>query len=161
MASDFSATLAGLDALKHRIEDASLKITVGAAEIFRHQSAENAPVGEKDNSTNPSGDLRDSMIAEVPVGAGSTWASRVGPTVRTVHPGPGGRVFNYGRQREFGGLLWAKSAVYLAFKTHGVYVRKLFVYQHGAYYLTRARHEGVDAVVALMQKELTTAVRGG
>ena len=160
MPTDIAGTLAGLDAFAERVNDATRRTVAGAADIYKLHAALNAPVGDPENSTNPPGDLAASMIATEPVGGGGTWASDVGPTVETVHPGPGGTVFNYGRQREFGGLLWAKSSIYLTFKSFGMWHQRLFVYQEGSYYLTRAREEGSDEIDALITAELTAAVNG-
>lgn len=160
MPIDVSATIAGLAALGQRVNVATERIVARAAHEFQAQAMINAPVGEPDNSTNEPGDLRRSIEVDGPESIGDhTWFARVGPTVVTANPGPGGSVYNYGRQREFGGLLWAKSSPFLAFWTHGTFVRKLFVYQFGSHYLGRARSEVyVDGIVV---DELTVAIEGG
>lgn len=159
MGIDVDATIAGLRALAHRVTDATERITGRAAHAYQAQAMINAPVGEPDNTTNPPGDLRRSIVVDGPhhVGDGAFFA-RVGPTVVTANPGPGGTVYNYGRQREFGGLLWAKASPFLAFRTHGVFVQKLFVYQFGSHYLGRARGTDIDGIIT---EELTVAIEGG
>lgn len=160
MAVDVSATIAGLDLLVKRVTDATERIVARAAHEYQAQAMVNAPVGEPDNSTNEPGDLRRSIIVDGPSALGDgTFFARVGPTVTTSNPGPGGTVYNYGRQREFGGLLFARVSPYLAFRTHGVFVKKLFVYQFGSHYLGRARASvDIDGIVA---DELTVAIEGG
>lgn len=160
MPIDVDATIAGLEALARRVTDATERITGRVAHAYQATAMKNAPVGEPDNSTNEPGDLRRSIQVDGPARIGdSSFFARVGPTVTTANPGPGGTVYNYGRQREFGGLLWAKSETYLSFWSHGVFARKLFVYQFGSFYLTRARAE--TPVGGIIDEELTVAIEGG
>ena len=159
MPIDVAKTIAGLELLKARVDHATERIVVQAAHAYQAKAMIFAPVGEADNSTNEPGDLRRSIIATDPEGGGGRYLSRVGPTVITANPGPGGSVFNYGRQREFGGLLWAKASLYLAFQSHGLWARKLFVYQFGSHYLLRARMD--TDIGAIIDANLTVAIEGG
>lgn len=160
MPIDVGGTITGLQLLARRVDRATERIVARAAHAYQAAAMVNAPVGERDNSTNEPGDLRRSIDVDGPTAVGGdAYFARVGPTVTTANPGPGGRVYNYGRQREFGGLLWAKATPMLVFRTHGVFVRKLFVYQFGSHYLGRARAEtSIDGIIS---EELTVAIEGG
>lgn len=160
--SDVAGTLLGLDALVQRVTDAVPDIVSDASHLFQAQAMRNAPVGQSDNSTNAPGDLARSIDVEGPVGADGYYAALVGPTVTTAHPGIGGRVFNYGRQREFGGELRPNVATYMVFRKNGTYAMKRHVYQAGALYLTRAREDPsvLTSIDAVIDVRLTRAVTG-
>lgn len=160
MADDFSATISALDALQLRISDAGARIVKGAGIIFQTHARELAPIGVDENSTNPPGDLSRSIIVEDVVDVGEGWSTRVGPTVETVNPGIGGRVYNYGRLREFGGDFGPNVAPYLVFNIAGRIYRQLRVSQAGSFYLTGARQMGGDEIEQLMGLELTAALNG-
>lgn len=154
--ADVSATIAALDALTLRVHGATRDAVGDAAHLFQAQSMRNAPVGQPGNSTNPGGDLARSIAVEGPIGSGGSYAALVGPTVTTAHPGIGGRVYNYGRLREFGGEIHPNVATYMVFKKFGVYAMKRSVFQEGALYLTRARADA--SVLAQIEVALQTRV---
>lgn len=157
MSIDVSATIAGLTALGTRVNVATERIVDLAAHAYQAQSMINAPVGETGNSTNAPDDLRRSIQVDGPSPAGADeWVAWVGPTVVTAHPGPGGTVYNYGRQREFGGDIVPRVSRYLVFQIHGVWARKLSVFQQGSHYLGRAR--ATTPVDGIIVGELTVAV---
>lgn len=153
MPVDVAGAIAGLDALSARLDEATKDCVAAVAHLYQAKAMANAPVGRLGNSTNPSGDLRRSIHVEGPTGGDGTYAARVGPTVTTVRPGPGGSVLNYGRQREFGGVITPRVSPLLRFKIDGNWFSKASVSQHGSFYLTRARAEAnpdsvIDAILA-------------
>jgi hypothetical protein len=159
--NDFGGTLAGLDALAKRVEEATRQIVADVAHILQAQSMKNAPVGVTGNSTNAPGDLARSIDVEGPFGGDGVYTARVGPTVTTAYPGPGGRVYNYGRQREFGGEIRPTTGGLLVFSKFGSVYRTPSVFQRGSFYLTRARAMAgadIDAVIAIRLSEAVTGV---
>lgn len=161
MGIDVGATVAGLQALAIRVTNATEAIVGDVAHVFQAKAMELAPVGVPGNSTNAPGDLARSIEVEGPTGFGTTFVARVGPTVITMYPGPGGRVFNYGRQREFGGTLVPRVSATLAFSSFGQWFFPTSVHQEGAHYLLRARIAGIPAASAAIAARLTVAVEGG
>ncbi len=159
--SDISGTLAGLDALAERINEATRLIVSDGLHAFQKWAMTLAPVGNPENSTNASGDLKRSMVVEGPFGSDGTWFGRMGPTVTTRHPGPGGRIFNYGRQREFGGELHPNVSPYLVFKSFGVIYHKRTINQRGTLYLTRARVAAEPDLDAIVFERVAAAIEGG
>lgn len=161
MPSDIEATIAGLDALVIRVHDAMEQSVSDVAHMFQGFAMRNAPVGSPDNSTNAPGDLARSIAVEGPFGGDGTYYARVGPTVTTRHAGPGGRVYNYGRQREFGGDITPNVAGRLRFTKGGRVYFAHRVHQVGSHYLGRARADGQPFIERLLVKNLTIAVEGG
>lgn len=161
MPIDTAGTIAGLDALAHRVNSAVERIVSKGAHLFQAQAMINAPVGDPENSTNDPGDLQRSIDVEGPEGGGGAYVARVGPTVTTANPGRGGEIFNYGRQREFGGEIFPKVSTYLVFRSFGLWAKKTSVFQVGSFYLTRARDEAQPDVERVIEAELTVAIEGG
>jgi hypothetical protein len=161
MASDVSSTLAGLDALVQRVHGAVRKSVSDVAHLFQAQAIENAPVGDPDNSTNPPGDLRRGIVVEGPIGGDGSWAARVGPKVTSAHPGPGGEVLNYGRQREFGGEIYPRISSRLVFLKYGVTYHRLSVFQAGSHFLLRARTQKQGDAESAIAANVSVAVKGG
>jgi Bacteriophage HK97-gp10, putative tail-component len=160
MPIDVAATMAGLDALAHRVSHATERIVERSAHVFQALAMANAPVGDPENSTNAPGDLARSIQVDGPYGGGDSFVARVGPTVTTANPGPYGRIMNYGRQREFGGEITPNGPKMLVFEKFGSVYFASRVYQDGAFYLTRARVEGGPTVEVVIVEELTVAVEG-
>lgn len=154
------ATIAGLQELARRVDSATQRIVISSSEMFRAKASIYAPMGQLGNTTNPPGDLARSINVEGPTGSGGQWSSLVGPTVTTINPGIGGKVFNYGRLREFGGEITPNVRPFLVFRKFGMVFKKESVYQEGSHFLLRSRIEGSENVEALMAYELTLAVRG-
>ncbi len=155
-----AATLAGLDAFATRVERACGEIVGAAADIFKTQAQETAPVGDPENSTNPPGALKASMYVDGPFGGKGVYTAQMGPTVESINPGPGGTVLNYGRQREFGGDIFPTVAARLMFTSYGSVYGVPMVTQEGSHYLLRARLEAVPAVEAMVIAHLTAVVKG-
>lgn len=160
MPIDTAATIAGLDALARRVNDAVEAIVRDAAHLFQEQAMVNAPVGVAGNSTNTPGDLRRSIHVDGPHGGDGTYSAKVGPTVVTANPGPGGTIFNYGRQREFGGTIYPRVSKALVFSKFGSNYSRPAVYQAGSHYLLRAREERHTDVETIIAAHLTEAVEG-
>ena len=147
--AEVSATIAGLEALKGRVSEATRQSVADALHLFQASGMGHAPVGVSGNSTNAPGDLRRSILVDgpVPVSEG-TWTGEVGPT--TV----------YGRQRELGGPIFPKSASMLRFtKFRTVYYRTA-VYQHPEPYMLPAYHEVLPSLPAVVDGNIA-AVLGG
>ncbi len=161
MGVDVGGTLAGLDALGRRVDESVRQIVADAAHIFQAKAMQLAPVGVTGNSTNSPGDLKRSMDVEGPFGGDGTYVARMGPTVTTANPGRGGHVFNFGRQREFGGEIRPALSPYLVFTKFGTIYRRQSVYQEGSHYLGRARVEAEPDVMVMVDERLTIAVKGG
>lgn len=161
MPSDVSGTIAGLNALVLRVHEATRAIVTDAAHIYQAKAMAAAPVGETGNSTNAPGDLRRSIQVDGPYGTDGSYVARVGPTVMTANPGVGGRIFNYGRIREFGGGITPNVAPYLVFTKFGTVYKKVAVYSPERPYLRPARAEGTSSVEATIAVHLAAAVKGG
>ncbi len=161
MPSDIAGTLAGLDALVERVHEATKAIVEGAAKVYQSKAMELAPVGEVGNSTNAPGDLKRSIQVDGPYGGDGVYTARVGPTVTTDYPGPGGTVMNYGRIREFGGTIVPKVSKLLVFTKFGTVYAKSVVTQIERPYLRPARATGTANVETLIVAHLTAAVEGG
>lgn len=161
MPSDVSGTIAGLDALVRRVHDATEQSVSDVAHMFQGLAMKLAPVGSPGNSTNAPADLARSVEVDPIVGGDGVYATRVGPTVVTRNPGPGGRVYNYSRQREFGGEITPRVAQRLRFSKGGRVYFAHRVMQAGSHYLGRARADGAPFVETLVDKNLTIAVEGG
>lgn len=153
-------TIAGLELLAKRVTDATEAIAADAAHVFQERAMEFAPVGMAGNSTNAAGDLARSIHVEGPYGSGGGYVARVGPTVTTANPGPGGVTYNYGRLREFGGTVVPHVSAALVFTKMGQTYTRASVTQVGSHYLLRARLEGMSAVEGRIQVRLTWAVGG-
>lgn len=160
MSVEVTATIAGLDALAARIEEAAREVCARAAHIFQAEAMQTAPRGIGGNSTNATGDLARSMEVDGPSGAEGVYAARMGPTVVTRNAGPGGTVLNYGRIREFGGVITPKVSKALAFDRFGEHVVTSRVEQQGKHYLLRAREEAAPAVDAMVIETVAAAVEG-
>lgn len=160
MAVDVAGTLAGLDALVERVHDATRDIVSDVADLLQKRAIENAPVGVEGNTTNPPGDLKRSIEVDGPHGADGAYTAEVGPTVVTANPGRGGRIYNYGRQREFGGTIRPRISPRLVFTSFGVTFAVPSVTQEGSHYLLRARTEAQPAIEASIEDHLAIAVEG-
>lgn len=155
-----AGTVAGLDAIVKRVQEATRQVTADAAHIIQAQSMQEAPVGVYGNSTNAPGDLRRSIDVQGPEGSGGRYMARVGPTVV------------YGRQRELGGDIYPKRGTYLAFHwgrepgTTGlphlsdgrVLVRH--VYQPPNPYMLRGEMESLAMIEAITKERMAAAVVG-
>lgn len=161
MGIEVGGTIAGLERLIRRVDQATEEIIREAAHVFQAQAMLTAPVGTPGNSTNTPGDLRRSIAVDGPKGGAGVYTAEVGPTVTTANPGPGGTVFNYGRIREFGGTITPKVAPALAFRSFGAVYITASVTQVGDHYLLRARTEAQPEVEGLVGLHLSVAVEGG
>ena len=150
MEIDISATLAGLDALSERVDDATRQTTADAAHLFQASGMDHAPVGVSGNSTNMPGDLRRSITVEGPYPTGEhSWGAEVGPT--TI----------YGRQRELGGDIYPQSARLLQFEKFGERVFTSHVYQSPNPFMLPAYDDQRLNVAAVRDAHLTAAILGG
>ena len=146
---DISATLAGLDALQGRIDDATRQATADAAHLFQASAMVHAPVGITGNSTNAPGDLRRSIVVDGPVQiAEHSWHAKLGPT--TV----------YGRQRELGGDIYPRSTEFLRFEKFGEVIRTRHVYQRPEPYMKPAYEDQRAAVAAVVDGRIVAAITG-
>jgi len=136
-------------------EEAVLRIELAFAEAVEEvlESAkthleEFAPVGREGNSTNPPGDLKDSMVIEGPVGGDGVFTGSVGPTAVSAWDG----VTEYGHFRDVGGTLIAHNdSGLMTFTIDGNIYRKSIVVQEGAHYVAaayEATEPEVDDIVA-------------
>lgn len=166
MANDVSATIAGLERLKERVNEATRQSVADVLHLFQAAGMGHAPVGVTGNSTNMPGDLRRSILVDGPHAMGDdTWEGKVGPTVV------------YGRQRELGGPIEPKVAKALAFTKFGtrfvigpgvyphvgantVYLRRSGVYQHGAHYMLKGYEEVLPSVEDVVDAQIAEAIRG-
>ena len=150
MEIDITATLAGLDALAGRLDDATRQATADVAHLLQASAMIHAPVGVTGNSTNMPGDLRRSITVEGPVQvAEHSWHAKVGPT--TV----------YGRQRELGGDIYPRAAGLLRFEKFGEVVHTRHVYQRPEPFLKPAYEDQRAAVVGVVDARIAAAVLGG
>lgn len=163
MPIDVSATQAAITRLASNANDTLFKIMERVAEDLRNQARKNAPAGQEGNSTNPSGDLKRGMTIEGPFGSGSHYTARVGPIVKSVKPGINGRVLNYARQRELGGVITSPAGGMMYFKIHGVKIARESVFQSsaapGSHYLLRARISQGPEIKLIIDEELTLLVK--
>lgn len=121
------ATIAALDRLKARIDDATRDAVDDVLHKFQDAIVTEAPVGVPPNSTNAPGDLGRSVRIDgpSPVSAHS-WEGMVGPT--TI----------YARQRELGGWIYGNPLLYFYSTKQGHKIHKHEVYQVGQHYTLRA-----------------------
>lgn len=161
MPIDVSRTLAGLDALTLRINDATLQSVADSLHLFQASGMLHAPIGRPGNSTNAPGDLARSIDVEGPVGGDGVYAGQVGPTVI------------YGRLRELGGDIY-KDDGYMHFFTDGGghYAEGVFgggpevythhVHQFGAHYMLQAWDEVIlsGSVEAVAEGRIAAALLG-
>lgn len=164
MSIDVDATIAGLEDLGRRVDEATQRIVTRSAHVFQALAMKNAPIGDPENSTNEPGDLSRSMDVQDGAGIGGgdgVYMARMGPTVTTANPGRGGEIFNYGRQREFGGEISPNISPNLVYTSFGEVYRRASVFQEGAHYLLKSRAEGGPEVEGVIYEELTVAVEGG
>lgn len=145
-----SATIAGLDALAERIDEATKQIVADAAHLVQRASMEFAPVGTAGNTTNTPGDLRRSIRVTGPEGGDGTYVAQVAPWIV------------YGRQRELGGTIRAYNpSGLLTFVKFGQVYRKASVYQVPHPYLEPGRDTSIPAIEAVAIERLSIAVKGG
>lgn len=128
-------TIAGLEALALRCQVAGYLATTDALVVIRDYARDFAPVGVEGNTTNPPGTLKEHESITGPVGGGTRWTGRVGPTVVSKNA----RAVNYGRQREFGGGILGRPPKFLKFTKFGQWLNPTAVYQEGSHFLLRAR----------------------
>ena len=151
VANDVEATIAGLDLLGQRIEDATRQIAADMGHILQAELMKTAPVGTPGNTTNAPGDLRRSMDFEGPYGSGAAYTGRVGPTVI------------YGRQRALGGPIYAKVAPALVFTKFGVIYRiapPKFVTQMPNPFMQRAYMQSMGKIELDARARVTEAILG-
>lgn len=166
MGGDAAAAIAGLEALKARVSDATRQSAADALHMFQAAGMAHAPVGVSGNSTNAPGDLRRSIIVEGPHTSGpDVWSGQVGPT--TV----------YGRQRELGGPIFPKNALALRFVKFGttwiigpevipgafgstIYMDRPGVYQHPRPYMLAAYMEVKPALPGMVEAHMAEAIKG-
>lgn len=147
---DITATLAGLDDLEERLDDATRQATADAAHLFQASGMAHAPVGAFGNTTNMPGDLRRSIRVDGPHQVGEhTWEAEVGPT--TV----------YGRQRELGGDIYPQTARMLRFERFGEVVFTRHVYQMPHPYMKPAYEDQRPNVEAVVLADIAAAIEGG
>ena len=147
---DVTATLAGLDRLSGRVDDATRQATADAAHLFQASAMIHAPVGVTGNSTNTPGDLRRSITVDGPYQSGGhTWTAETGPT--TI----------YGRQRELGGDIYPRAGGLLRFQKFGDVIHASHVYQRPEPYMKPAYEDQRLNVAAATEARITAAIRGG
>jgi hypothetical protein len=146
---DVAGTIAGLRALAQRIDQATQAIAADAIHLYQLAGIANAPVGDyPDNSTNPPGDLARSIDVQGPRGADGIYEAEVGPTVI------------YGRQRELGGTIFAKSAGALHFFRYGDEIFTRSVTQVGSHYMLRAWDQVTPQIYPLAVERISAAIVG-
>jgi len=123
---EVSATIAGLEVLGQRVDEAVRQSVEDALHLFQAAGAREAPIGVEGNSTNAPGDLARSFDVEGPYGGDGIWSGRVGPTMI------------YSRQRELGGPIVPVRARVLHFTVFGDEVFTPRVYQFPNPYTKRA-----------------------
>lgn len=163
MSISVGPTQAALMNLGSRANDTLFVIMERVADDLRNKAKENAPVGKSGNSTNPSGDLKQGMTVQGPFGSGSHYTARVGPIVTSIKPGINGRVLNYARQRELGGVITSPAGGMMYFTINGVKIAKMSVFQSsnapGTHYLLRARLSQGPEIESIIAEELTLLVK--
>ena len=146
MPVDAGATIAGLEALRWRMDEAVRRSVAAAAHLIQGDAMRKAPVGTPGNSTNTPGDLGRSIDVQGPLGGDGRYEARVGPTVI------------YGRQRELGGDIYPVMASALRFRRFGEVVYRARVHQEPEPYLKPAaiemRQPIYDAVLAEVRRAL-------
>lgn len=147
--AEVAATIAGLDALALRIDDATRQVVADVAHIIQAGGMGHAPVGRPGNSTNLPGDLRRSIMVEGPARASEhSWLARVGPTVV------------YGRQRELGGAIYPRRARFLRFERYGVVEYSKRVYQRPQPYMRPGYDEGRRPALSVLISRMSAAIEG-
>lgn len=161
-------TLTGLDLLLGRIEVAMPDLVGAVAKTVEVLAAEKAPRGHAGNTTNPSGDMAMHMTHNTIRGGGDRFETTVGSDVQSIRPGRSA-VWNYSRQREFGGHLpqtltgailrfrWPR-AVTPQNPTGWTFARS--VNQVGSHFLLRTREEAGPFIEAVVTEELTKVMEG-
>lgn len=146
--ADVDATIAALDALMERVDDATGQIVADGLHLIQAASMGFAPVGVTGNSTNAPGDLRRSIIVEGPARVGDhQWTGRVGPTVI------------YGRQRELGGAIYPQTARSLVFTKFGTTYYRQRVYQHPQPYMKPGADAAIPNIAAVRDARLSEAIQ--
>ena len=154
-------TVAALLALDGRIDEATKQIAGDAACVVRDMSALYARSGSPGNSTNPPGDLKRSIDVEGPVGGDGVYMARVGPTVESMNPGPGGSIRNYGRIQELGGVITPRVSQRLAFTIYGEFRTAMFVVRPPRPYMKPGREQSLPHIEELASSEIAKAIAGG
>lgn len=146
--ADVAATIAGLDALGARVDEAVFQIVADGLHLVQATAMGIAPVGTAGNTTNPPGDLARSIDVEGPAGGDGVYAGRVGPTVI------------YGRQRELGGDIYPQRAKALHFWKFGEEVYTRHVYQHPEPYMRPAEMESIPSIELIALDHIASAIAG-
>lgn len=142
-----AATIAALDLLGNRLDEATKQITGDAAHIVQAEAMHEAPTGVYGNSTNEPGDLKRSIDVTGPHGNQGSYLARVGPTVV------------YGRQRELGGDIYPKVGD-LRFEKFGTVVFTAHVYQKPNPYMLRGEMAAIPKIEAVAQARLAAVIAG-
>jgi len=163
-------TIAGLVELEKILKRANRDFTRGSLDILTKAGARYAPVGVEGNSTNPPGDLANSIVATptTDLFGGAIAGGLTGPT----------KV--YGRQRELGGHIYAgqtarsvgsidhprgtgrqAGAKYLRFRIFGRKFTTLHVYQIPHPYMATAYMQSRDEIHRYAIERMSEAVTGG
>jgi hypothetical protein len=144
-----TGTLAGLQALRVRVDDATQQVTADAAHIVQTELMKSAPVGTPGNSTNAPGDLKRSMDVQGPFGFNGRYLATVGPTVI------------YGRQRALGGDIYPKMARSLVFTKFGTTIYTMHVAQGPNLYMEEGEAASLPLIPPVVEARMTAAILGG
>ena len=145
---DVAGTIAGLQLMKDNVREALQQSSSDALKTYRDTAKTLAPVGEPGNSTNPPGQLRDSIRAQVYGGSDGVFRFRVGP--RTI----------YARQRELGGVILPVRAFRLIFHIYGVRVRTERVFQYGSFFMKRTQETQTGPIFDRAKARMMEATTG-
>ena len=148
MGIDVSGTIAGLDLLAKRVDQATRQIVADVAHLFQAAGIDEAPVGVSGNSTNAPGDLRRSIDVQGPTGRDGIYEALVGPTVV------------YGRQRELGGAIYPVTATFLRFEKFGVVYYRTRVFQEANPYMKRGYVQTLPSIEPVARERLRAAITG-
>jgi hypothetical protein len=143
-----AGTIAGLDVLAKRVDNATRQSVADVLERFQGAGRLLAPKGTIGNTTNAPGDLARSILVEGPFGADGAFEGQVGPTVI------------YGRQRELGGPIFVKRAKQLRFVKFGTVYYRHAVFQKPEPYLKSAYDLEQPVIPGIVYRDLEAALAG-
>jgi hypothetical protein len=133
--------------MKYALEEAVREVL----DVAKEHIQEFAPVGTPGNTTNPPGDLKDSVEIEGPVTNGEIWEGSVGPTAVSMYD----EVTEYGHFRDVGGDLFAHGAEPMKFVIDGNWFSRYTVHQEGAHYMEEAYFLTEPEVTEICERHMT------